>query len=343
MKSLIDLALSISANESRYQSRLASYPSLTKFGCLPEQVSDIASDEGTWFCHGLAFRMATHANDCFAQWEELFNKVQQADGWDKEYENWNKPSDHWAKKWDRFHRLLWMLQCYEYFTESDHKVSFPQAIKNQAMPDMLVKRSGQDALYVECKFYSKWWLQEDFVKELLHFIDPNLKIERQHNVYLSSNPFSDVQSDVQFEKTLACLAVEITLNRLADLRKLAEKKSPQPLCEIGDVKVLLEGEDEYQPGPNAHGDPAGSWPIYVDEIIRGKKGSNNLGNCRPNLVLVNGLGLDFQISFGEGFQIKDPQSPIDEIWISKCGIDGKLAECADVEKALRPGYDGSGL
>ena len=339
MKSLVEFALRNSARENRYQSRLKAYPKLAKFGCLPEKLSDISSDEAPWFCHGLAFRMATYANDHFARWEELLNKAQQADGWIKEYEHWNSPSDHWAKKWDRFHQFLWMLQCYEYFSECGHKVSFPPAKLNAPMTDMLVERPSQSAVYVECYFYSKWWPQEEFIGELLRLVDPNLTIKRTHNAILSSNPFSNKQ----FKYTLALLAAALTPDRLAALRISARDVSPQQVCKIGDVEVLLEGDGEYQPSTNAHGDSSDSWPIFVKEIIEAKETSNGLGEKHPNLVLVNSLGLDFQSSFAEDSQVPELPPSIDEIWISKCGIDEKLGKFDRVKKMPRLGYNGSGL
>ena len=339
MNTLVDFALGNSGCEARYHSRLASYPDLAKFGCLPENFSDISNNESPWFCHGLAFRMATYSNDYFARWEALFNKARQADGWDNEYNHWKNTGDHWAKKWDKFHHFLWVLQCYEYFSERGHDVSFPAVINpRSAMPDMLISRQGQANVYVECLNYSKWWPQEHFVEELLHYIDPNLVVKRIHNVNLSNNPFSNEK----FGETLELLAVELTPERLAALRILAATEQPQPVCQIGGVQVSLEGRGNYLSDPNAHGDPSFSWPIFEKEIIKAKENSNNLKNCRPNLVLVNGLGLDFQLSIPEAKNLELPCS-IDEIWIFTCGINSKLGDGSSVKKVSQKGYDGSGL
>jgi hypothetical protein len=108
--------------------------------------------------------------------------------------------------------------------------------------------------------------------------------------------------------------------------------------------ILLEGKGEYQPDANnAHGDPADSWPVFLNEIIEAKKNSNNLKNCRPKLVMANGLGLDFQFSHDKGLLAANLPSSIDEIWISVCGIDETLETCQRISKQSREGYSGSGL
>ena len=343
MKKLVDLALLNSGQNQRYTERLNSNPNLAKFGCLPRAIDEISNDVSPWFCHGLAFRMATYSNDYFARWETLLTLAQNADGWQGEYAHWNNTADHWAKKWDKFHQFFWLLQCYEFFVERGHKVSFP-ASRQTAMPDLLVERQGQAAIHVECFFYTKWWHRELFLEDLLRFVDPNLTIKRTHHVAPNpvNNPIS-AQSDDQFIEALAVLASELTQLKLAPLRAAAQKVSPQSVCKIGDVSIFLEGSGEYQPGLNAHGDPAASWPVFVNEIITAKKNSNNLKGLRPNIVMANGLGVDFQLSFVEGSQVPELPCSIDEIWISACGIDEKLATCTSAFKKFRGGYAGSGL
>jgi hypothetical protein len=341
MKELVDRALNNSGNADRYCRRVNSNPTLAKLGCLPQNLAKISNHEPPWFCHGLAFRMATYsdANDnLFGRWETLLNLPQQADGWHGEYAHWSSATDHWAKKWDRFHHFVWLLQCYEYFSQRGLNVSFPASNK-KAKPDLLIKRQGQDGLYAECFFYSKWWPREEYFEELLRKIDKNLTIKRIHNVRhnASSNPFSSDDLDH--------LATALTQEKLAELQAAAQQASPQKVCEIGGFTILLEGEGEYQPSQNAHGDPACSWPVFVEEIIKAKRDSNNLEVSRPNVVMVNGLGLDFQFSHAESL---DPVSAsaelpcsIDEIWISVCGIDEEFETCPRVRKILRNGYAGS--
>lgn len=346
MKALVDQALANSGDAARYRRRMMSNPNLAVLGCLPNNLDDISNHEAPWFCHGLAFRMATYASDTlFDRWETLLKLAQQADGWPREYAHWSSAAYHWAKKWDKFHQFLWLLQCYEYFAECGHNVSFPAPASGLAMPDLLIKRNEQGAVYAECFFYSKWWHREHFLEELLWFIDPNLSIRRTHNVslYASSNPLS-AKSDKQFIVSLGHLETALKQGKLAELRAAAQEASPQEVCKIGDFAILLEGTGVYQPDPNnAHGDPADSWPVFLDEIVKAKENSNNLNGSRPNLVMANALGVDFQLSLGQSASIVDLPCSIDEVWIFACGIDKKLEQCQRVWKELREGYAGSGL
>jgi hypothetical protein len=353
MKALVDWALENSGDAVRYHRRMTANPTLTKLGCLPQELTQISNHESPWFCHGLAFRMATYPDDCdylFGRWETLLKLAQQANGWPKEYENWSEDTDHWAKKHDRFHQFLWLLQCYEYFSQLGHNVSFPAKGKNQAMPDLLVKRHGQEeGLYVECYFYSKWWPREEFLQQLLHKIDENVWIKRKHNLAYncSGNPFSNDQ----LINTLDQLVLALTPEKLSKLRAEACEVSPRKVCCIGDFWIELRGEGECQPDTdNAHGDANDSFPVYLKAIIAHKKDRNNLIGSRPNMVMANATGIDFQLSLPEssvqGAAITELPSSLDEVWISACGIDGKLETCQQDEKImkiLRVGYAGSGF
>jgi hypothetical protein len=350
MKALVDWALENSGDAVRYHRRMTANPTLAKLGCLPQELTQISNHESPWFCHGLAFRMATYSDDCdyfFGRWETLLKLAQQANGWPKEYENWSEDTDHWAKKHDRFHHFLWLLQCYEYFSQLGHNVSFPAKGKNQAMPDLLVKRHGQEEeLYVECYFYSKWWPREEFLQQLLHKIDENVWIKRKHNLTYnrSGNPFSDKQ----LINTLDQLVIALTPEKLSKLQAAASEVSPQNVCDIGEFWIELRGEGDCQPDTdNAHGDVNDSFRAYLNEIITAKKNSNNLMGLRPNMVMANATGTDFQFSFPESpdqlpANVEIPSS-LDEVWIYVCSFDGKLQTCQQVLKIWRGDYAGSGF
>ena len=348
MKALVDRALKNSGDADRYCRRMMSNPTLAKLGCLPQELTAIANHEPPWFCHGLAFRMATYsdASDClFRRWETLLNLAQQAEGWLVEYAHWSSADNHWAKKWDRFHHFLWLLQCYEYFSQRGLIVSFP-ASNNEAKPDLLIKRQGQEGIYAECYFYSKWWPRVQYFEALLCKIDKNLSIKRTYNVKsdASNNPFCD-ESDDKFAIAIDHLVTALRPDSLANLRAAAQLASPQTVCEFGNLTIQLEGTGDYQPAPNAHGDAAKSWPVFLKEIFRAKKNSNNLKGSRPNMVMVNALGPDYQFSLPEsqGPQSEKLPCSIDEIWLSACGIDEELAKCQRVQKNFRDDYAGSGF
>ena len=291
---LIDLALKNSGNQERYSRRFTANPTLSRLGLLPQAFAEISTDEPPWFCHGLALRMATYSTDkLFARLNKLLNLAMEADGWQSEYSHWSSDADHWAKKWDKFHQFLWLLQCYEYFSQRGYKVSFPAS--QQAMPDLLIQNGDQNQIYVECYYYSKWWPREHFLESLLWSIDQKLSIKRTHNVSYSNedNPFS---SELTFNNSLSNLASSLTPERLTILRFAAQLASPQKVCMLGVFDILLEGAGTYIPSNNAQGDPSYSWPIFLKEIVKAKKNSNNLVGSRPNIVMVNGLGIDFQFS-----------------------------------------------
>lgn len=320
------------------------YPTLAEVGCLPEDMSEISNDKPPWFCHGLALRMATFSDEgesLLDRWENLLNLARQANGWPEEFKRW---SGNWAKEWDRFHQFLWLLQCYEYFTQRGLGVSFPPANKNEAKPDLLVRREGHKDVYVECYFYSKWWAREQFLEYLLRKIDPDLSITRKHNIARNagSNPFHDRN----FTSTLDRVSTELTKSNLARLRVLTEQAWPQVVCKFDDIIIELRGNGEYQPRVNAHGDPVDSWPKFVKEISQNKEASNNLSCSRPNVLMVNALGLDFQFGLKTNRPVGELSSSIDEAWISACGVDEKVAakfENHQVHKWLRTGCSGSGL
>ena len=154
MQALVDRALDKSGNADRYHRRMKSNPTLAKLGFLPQKLADIANHDPPWFCHGLAFRMATYASDdLFGRWETLLKLAAEALDWKSEYARWNNIADHWAKKWDRFHHFLWLLQCYEYFSLRGLNVSFTGS-QDIAMPDLVIRREEKIVLFVESYYYS---------------------------------------------------------------------------------------------------------------------------------------------------------------------------------------------
>jgi hypothetical protein len=274
-----------------------------------------------------------------ARWERMLAAAASGTGWAGEYGRW---SDNWALDWNRFHHFLWLLQCYDYFSQKGHNVSFPPANKNEAMPDLLIKRAGQKDVYAECYFYSKWWPQLEFLEYVLRKIDSNLKIRLTHNI--GRGPESSLFNRGNFANTLANVATNLTRSKIAELRELAKQIYPQEVCKFGDVIVELEGEGEYQPSLNAHGDPDYSWPVFFKELAESKNNSNNLENCRPNIVMANGLGLDYQLSFQAAPNGVEIPNSIDEIWVAKCGVNeslGNAIENGRLHQTLRSGYSGA--
>lgn len=164
---------------------------------------------------------------------------------------------------------------------------------------------------------------EQLVEELLYALDPNLSIERMHNLRYDNNIFADTPDKAVVE-ALAELRKHLSPGKLADLKEQAHSETPVEVCKLGDFVVLLDGPGDYRPRRNAHGDPKHSWPILRDEILRSKAESNGLPSHKPNLSLVNCLGIDFQFSLNETPEVSCLPTSLDEVWFCACGVDEKL-------------------
>lgn len=322
-RSFVKQALDNAADQSRFKSRRNAFPLLTDLGRLPSGLDGILIDNGQSVFHSLAFRMATYKGDClFRRWEQLLSQACKFEGWQNEYSNWNSDQDHWAIKWNKFNQFMWMLQCCEYFADKGGKVSFPYS-KKQAKPDIHVKFDGGSELYIECYHYTKWWGTEQLAEDLLHALDQNLSIERMYNLKYDNNPFADTPDKAVVE-ALAELSKHLSPDKLAELRKQAHSETPVEVCRLGDFVVLLDGPCDYPPRHNAHGNPNYSWPVFRDEILRSKAESNGLPEHKPNLLLVNCLGIDFQMSLNEESEVSCLPLSLDEVWFCTCGIDDKI-------------------
>ena len=341
-KALIKSALEFSANKDSYWRRRTSNPLLSELGKLPDEIDEIICDQKPNFCHSLALRMATYSDNSdnlFKRWNTLLENAKKADGWENEYENWSNENNHWAIEWDRFNQFLWFLQCFEYFSENSQSVSFPTS--KEKAPDLCVQKANGKKVFVECYYYTKWWGREHFLEDLLNAIDTKLKIKRKYNFSYkeSGNPMADKN----FVETLAILKDNFTEAKLLEHRTNAGIVSPQLVCDIGDFSILLEGNGEYQPDDNnAQGDPSNSRDVFLQEIINHKKDKNDLGCHHPNLLMVNSLGLDFQLIFDEKIQNVDfskvdwPES-LDKVRIYKCGINDRVSNCDRMSLQLQSG------
>ncbi len=348
IKKLIDRLLTREGCEDRYLKRKELYSELEARACLPSELAKISNDEPPWYCHGLAFRMATFSNgseEIFTLLNKLIASAEGCCGWNLELKKWTGENDHWAKKWDKYFHFLWLLQCVEYFKDCGYKVTFPGNNGNAA-PDLKIHRDKGDPVFVECTVYSKWWLNECFLEDILFAIDNRLSIHRTSNIArdASSNPFFERN----LPETLKKIARVMTPEFLEKARMKADKVSPQILyeCNDHDFKVLIEGDGEYQPDPdNAHGNARCSMPVYLNEIIKSKEGQNDLSKSRPNILMVNGLGLDFHFGISCGEQIVDKleSDEIDEVWISECGINDLMRADKLKKRIIRQSYAGACL
>jgi hypothetical protein len=95
LREVILKMLSAPGRELTYNKRLARYRNLSRF--VPDNFSDIIEDNGPWFVHGLAFRIATFplaSENVFQRLNDLIEIAEQLDGWENESKNtglsWSK-------------------------------------------------------------------------------------------------------------------------------------------------------------------------------------------------------------------------------------------------------------
>lgn len=326
VKTLIDRILARPECEGRYSARRGNFSALAKH--LPERIEDISDHNPPFYCHGLAFRMATYANDdVFTRLNRLYELPKNSNGWDTERREWEDDKDHWAKNWDRFYQFIWLLQCFEYLSAGAQTVEFLKK-KGTASPDFKVVKLKGGCFYAEAYVYSKWWFIEIFLEELVSKIDPKLSLRRTHNIRIDS-VIASFSGDNR-KDTLEFFAQNLTPDKLKAARAQAADKSPCVICEKAGIQLVLEGEGEYQPDDNnAQGDAGLSRDVFIREIIGHKNNENGLESHRPNLLMVNGLGVDFQTTFfndpeDKGTLNDDAFGKIDKLLIAVCGMDKVL-------------------
>lgn len=306
--------------EERFIKRKQEYCYISNY--VPGDYDKIVYENHPWYCHGLAFRMATYSEDnesLFLRLNGLLALAKNIDGWGNESKNIGKT---WSENFDEFFHFLWMLQCVEYFNDQGAKVEF-LAKPGKKSPDLKIHFENCNELYVECYVYSKWWFVEEFVQDIIGLIDKNLLLERIYNIKQTTSRGS-------LESVLEKLWELTSDSELANARLIAAKKSPYILFHLDGLKLLMEGEGEYQPKPdNAHGDPAFSADVYIKEIIKHKNNENDLKNHRPNCLMVNALGIDFQMLFinNRVNNLTYEDEVIDNLTLNACGISEKLVNC----------------
>jgi hypothetical protein len=303
----------------QYKKRVQMYSEVAKY--VPTNYEEIASDRTPWFCHGLAFRMATYTESgevIFQRLNYLLLMAKELDGWNNESKN----IANWSENYDGFFHILWMLQCVEYFIDRGDEVQF-SGKKGRASPDLKIIAKSGDELYVECYVYSKWWFFEELITYLLEMSDPNLCLERIHNIKVNN-------LNKSFEYLLVEVWGIIEEEKLEKAREEASKKSPYVMFRKNGIQIIMEGEGEMEANPNnAQGDPGYSADLYIDEIVRHKEHANALYEKQNNCLMVNGLGIDYQhIFFSKRVEkLTFTSSKINTLKIYACGIDEKLEGC----------------
>lgn len=138
IRDLLTRRLRQPAYSRRYDRRRADYPRIAEL--VPERVSDVVNDRPPWYCHGLAWRLATWESESqLARFDALLGLVEHASGWQREWQqNWVPQK---LANYDHFFHLLWMLQCHEHFKQVGVQVEFLAG--NEAAPDLKVTPAGR--------------------------------------------------------------------------------------------------------------------------------------------------------------------------------------------------------
>lgn len=319
---LLSRAISLRCSESSYGTRLLRYPQLAELA--PAHVGNIVNDSQPWFCHGLGIRLALWRREAaFLRFERAITFAKSLKNFELEWRNnWGSQS---LVDYERYFHLLWMLQCAEDLADKGLSVEFTAS--NMASPDLTVKSPKDGQFFVESYVYSKWWFLENFLNEIMAPFGEDLRIERNFNLPFLG--FSSIRDKTEFIEGFMRAINDET--RLSDGRCAAKISWPVELHEDRGIRLVVESDNSasYIPRINRHGNPSDSMRIFISEIIRAKKLSNNLQKFKPNLLMVNCLGPDFQ--FGYDYPIKPDLGdldfgPIDALLVCSCGIDSSPSQ-----------------
>lgn len=153
----------------------------------------------------------------------------------------------------------------------------------------------------------------------LRHLGPDLCVQRSFNV-----PLTDKSAILDvFDKVL-------TEGALAKSRKEAQLRHPVILHEESDWQLVVVGPGLREPRNMPHGDTANSLPVFLREIVKAKKDENGLSRHHPNLLMANGLGVDFQRSLDEADRVGLSTvyfANLDSMLVAACGIDSSLNTC----------------
>ena len=276
------------------------------------------SNDPPYYCHYLAWRLGAWNNDnLFEVFDELLGIGSNLDNWDGKK---NLTSDC---TFGTFWSLLWELQMAKLFLQCGANVEWmPKG------PDLKVATSEEE-FYVECYVYRKSFEIEEFAKELFGRIDLNVRLFHQY--YLPFSLPKDGETDAFLDRLFRPYLDPLFLE---GKRRLAEYNYPVdlPVPESSrDLQVYLDGPNIEKYDPTLElwesGDSEQYLKLVLREIIGNKRDSNNLKNCRPNILAVNLLlSNDFQnasrwrIPLNKEMPEPDYGVTLDGVMYCSCGI-----------------------
>jgi hypothetical protein len=201
-------------------------------------------------------------------------------------------------------------------------------------PDLKVIME-RGVFYVECYTYRKSFGIKEFIEELLHRINPQIRV-----THVPCTPFSlskgpnctEAFLDELFRPYLDPVFLE---SKVREAHKEYPILLPKPNF-ADNLQIYLEGNEptNYVPGKlkMCTGDPEIYLRHAIKEALDNKRKSNRLQNYHPNLIAINYLlDTDFQMAFHrqkdlhKAIPLPDLGTPFDAVLLAACGIDEFLS------------------
>jgi hypothetical protein len=302
----------------RIRDRLGRYPAIARAFPLPLLLRHRTTSP--YFCHYMAWRLGAWSTEAlFERLEALLALAESLPNWEFEQPLLEDPdfSTYWS--------LLWQLQVAEHLLATGENVAWARS-----GPDLRADVAGQ-RLFVECYVYRKSFGLKEFLYEVLSKLGPDIRFD--YDFFLQFSLPGNAETAAFLDRTFTPFLDEAAL---AELRTQARIRWPVVVSRPASTLVIsLDDPDDiacerFDPtvAPQHHGDPLGYVRVALEEAIRAKASSNDLANCRPNLLAVNYL-LSTDLSAADNLRAIEevpvtlPPS-LDGVAIASFGINGRL-------------------
>jgi len=304
----------------KVEQRLYKYPNIGSQYNL--KLFQECSSKPPFYCHYLALRLGTWEDDSLFEFlDNLFSVAKSLPNWESER--------HLLKshEFGVFWGLLWQMQVANFFKKIEGMTI--QWFEDKSGPDLRAKYKDND-LFIECYSFSKSFIVENFINDILCLLSPNIKVG--HQLFLRfSLPNSGQKLDSFLDEIFTPYLDEKFIKKK---EQEAQDKYPVLLPVPKEVKnfyIYFEGSnpDKYEPGllPMGAGDENAYINQMVHESLRNKQKSNKLSEKHPNILAINFLiGVDLQIVFNHYISVKSFRIPsvyfkvFDCVVFEACGI-----------------------
>jgi hypothetical protein len=297
--------------------RAVRFPAIAR--TFPCDVLELYSERPPYYCHFMAWRLATLSNRQLCRFDELLAKAEQIPNWRKECRSFIKSAEY-AEFWS----LNWQLQVAEYLLDRGYMLSWMSE-----GPDLQATRNSATR-YLECTVVRKHFAAALFVEELVKQCHSRLRLDSRLFLPRSMPKGADLEAFLNGLMAQLCEP-----GYIEELVERASKSYPVlvPLPNGSDNLVLyMDGTScsaQYDPKvlpANAQGDIDNYLALVLRETIKNKQDANDLSNCRPNAVMINlFLGVDQQVAVSFGQANPDLGPNIDELLWASVGISAAIS------------------